>query len=331
MGKPIEVRAVRADQAGGVEVLTLGHTTVAEPGPTEVLVRVRAAGLNRADILQRRGLYPAPKGVDPHVLGLEYAGEVAKAGAQTNWTPGERVMGIVPGGAMAEQVIVSGREAMPIPANVNFEEAAAIPEAFLTAYDALFARASLVMGDVLLVHAAASGVGTAAIQLAKHSGARVLGTTRSESKVELVKSQGAEHVRVTGEADFAAFVDEHTGGAGANVILDLVGGSYVSENLRSLAVKGRWVLVGLLGGRAAELALGSVLRKRATLVGTVLRSRPAEEKAELAQAFISRALPAFATGDFRAVVGKTLAMEEIQEAHRMLEGNKTAGKIVLIW
>jgi NADPH2:quinone reductase len=328
-------RAVRITTPGGPEVLTLGEIEVADPGPGQVLVEVAAAALNRADLLQRRGLYPAPEGVPADVPGLEYAGRIAARGPGAHrFEVGDPVMGIVGGGGMATYLVAHEREVIPTPPGLAPSEAAAIPEAFLTAYDALFLQAGLKAGETALVHAVASGVGTAATQLIRWAGARVLGTSRSQEKLERCAALGLD-VGILVPRDAPAFVDavrEATDGQGAEVILDLVGGPYVPENLRAVAVLGRIVLVGVVGGTSVEVPLFNLLRKRAILRGTVLRARPLEEKIALALDFARCVVPAFGEdGPLHPVIDEVLPMTAIAEAHARMEANRTFGKLVLTW
>ena len=330
----LQARAVIIDGKGDVDVLRIGAFELREPGPDELLVEVAAAGLNRADTLQRRGYYPAPKGAPANVPGLEYAGTVASTGAGVSgWNVGDRVMGIVAGGGMASHVVVHMREAIRVPDGMPIEQAAAVPEVFLTAYDAMFVQGSLALGQVVLVHAVGSGVGTAALQLARASGARVLGTSRTQDKLDRCKALGLADTDAILVADkhFAAQVAERTQGAGADVILDTIGAAYLAENLSAIAARGTLVLVGLMGGASAELSLGTLLNKRAHVVGTVLRTRPLEEKAALAQAFARQVLPLFERAELAPVVDCVLPMSDIQEAHRRMESNQSFGKIVLRW
>ena len=324
-------RAVRIREPGDAGVLEIADLEVRAPGPGEVLVEVAAAGLNRADLLQRKGFYPAPPGVAPDVPGLEYAGTVADAGPDAGMRPGTRVMGITGGGAMATHVVVHAREAMRIPGGMSFEDAAAIPEAFLTGYDALFDLGELRAGEVVLIHAVGSGVGTAALQLALVAGATAIGTSRSEEKLERCAELGLEDGIVVDDGTFDVALKARTAGRAADVILDCVGGAYLEENVRALAPRGRLVVVGLLGGATGKLSLGALLAKRARVIGTVLRSRPLEEKAALAQAFEARMLPLFADGRLLPVVGAVLPMAEIRAAHEAMEKDATFGKIVLTW
>ncbi len=323
-------RAVVLTGKGGPEVLALAERQVRDPGPGEVLVEVAAAAVNRADILQRRGFYPAPPGAPPDIPGLEYAGTVAAVGEGVALArPGDRVMGIVGGGAMCTHVVVHERELLPVPASMDLERAAGIPEVFLTAFDALFVQGGLVMGRTALVHAVGSGVGTAALQLAIVAGARVIGTSRTAEKLERCRALGLEHgIQVEGGA-FAEKIAAIAGGA--DVILDTVGAAYLEENVRALALRGRIVVVGLLGGATGTLLLGPLLGKRGTVVGTVLRSRPLEEKAALARRFAGEVVPLFEAGRLVPVVNRVMPMSEIAEAHAYMESNDSFGKIVVAW
>lgn len=325
-------RAVFIRGKGGVEVLDIAPFAPREPGPGELLVEVGAAALNRADVLQRKGFYPAPPGVPADIPGLEYAGTVVATGPGVlGFARGDRVMGIVGGGAMATHVIVHEREAIPVPEGMSLADAAAVPEVFLTAYDALFVQAGLRAGETVLLHAVGSGVGTAALQLALAAGARPIGTSRTAEKLERCRPLGLVDGVVVEEGKFAEKVKALTGGAGADVILDTVGAAYLGENVRAVASKGRVVVVGLLGGAKAELPLGLLLDRRARVIGTVLRSRPLEEKAALAREFARLVVPLFASGRLRPVVDAVLPMDEVREAHLRMEQNVTFGKVVLVW
>jgi putative PIG3 family NAD(P)H quinone oxidoreductase len=328
----VTVRALRIAGAGGPEVLVLGETSVPAPGPREVRVRVEAAGVNRADLLQRRGLYPAPPGAPPDIPGLEYAGVVIERGdGALRHVVGARVMGIVAGGAMAEELVVHEDEAIPVPDGLALVEAAAIPEVFITAWDAMFRQAAVGSGSVVLIHAAASGVGTAAVQLARRAGAIPIGTGRSAAKLAQVTQLEAALVVEREPPSFAEEVRARSGGRGADVILDGVGGAYLGENVRALALRGTLVVIGLLGGARAELALGELLTKRATVRGTVLRSRSRQEKIELARAFEAEVLPGLVHGELRPQVERVMPMQQAPAAHALLEANAVVGKIVLRW
>lgn len=326
------MRAVRIMQPGGPDVLRVGEVDRPEPGPGQVRVRVRAAGVNRADLLQRRGLYPAPPGWPADVPGLEFAGEVDALGEPVaERRLGDRVMGLMGGGGYAEHVVVHEREAIPVPDALSWEEAAAVPEVFVTAHDALFTRGRLAAGETVLVHAVGSGVGTAALQLAKAAGARVLGTSRTRRKLDRAAELGLDVAIDAGAEDFADAVLDATGGRGVDLILDLVGGGYLPRNLASLAILGRIVVVGLTAGAFSEIDLGVVLRKRLTMVGTSLRTRSLEEKIAAVQAFSRDALPLLADGRIRPVLDATIPMADAAQAHRRMEANQNFGKIVLVW
>jgi putative PIG3 family NAD(P)H quinone oxidoreductase len=318
--------------AGGPEILEIGETTRPEPSRNEIRVRVAASALNRADVSQRLGRYPAPQGFPQHIPGLEFAGSVDSVDpAVTIFKPGDRVMGITGGGAHAEYLVVHEREAMPIPEVLTFEEAAAVPEVFLTAYDAVIEQMRAAAGESLLIHAAGSGVGTAAIQVAAVSGIRTIGTSRSPEKLEKARSLGLSDSVVAKGDDWPSRIRELTLAHGVDAILDLVGGAYLAGNLESLAVKGRMISVGLTAGARAELDMSVVMRKRLTIIGTVLRSRPIEEKIALNQRFISRMLPLFQRGRLKPVVDSVHDFAGIRAAHTLMESNRTFGKIVLRW
>lgn len=327
----IDARAVRIREHGGPEVLEIGRLEVRDAGAGEIRVSVAAAGLNRADTLQRRGHYPAPPGVAPDVPGLEFAGEVEQVGAGvTEWKVGDRVMGIVPGAGMATHVVTPAREALRVPSKLSLTDAAAVPEAFLTAFDALFELGGLRQGELALIHSVASGVGTAAIQLCRAAGARSAGTSRTADKLARCQELGLDHALHTPDGRFAAELDKLTGG-GADVILDTVGAAYLGENVRALATRGRLIVIGLLGGVKAEFPLGALLPKRARVEGSVLRSRAPEEKAALAQSFAKHVLAGFDTGMYRPVIDATLPMADIAEAHARMDRNETFGKLVMAW
>lgn len=324
------MRALVIREAGGPEVLEVQERPAPEPSAGMVRVRVAFAGLNRADLLQRMGVYPAPPGVPADIPGLEYAGVIDAVGpGVSRWSPGDRVMGLVSGGACAEQLVVHEREAVAIPAALSLEEAAAIPEAFVTAYDAIVVRGRLGAGDRLLVHAAGSGVGSAAVQLGRALGARVIGTSRTAAKLERCRELGLDEGVTSADGKFAAAVRELTGGEGVDVVLDLVGGAYVPESLRACALRARVVLVGLTAGREATLDLGLVLRQRLEIIGTVLRSRPIEEKIEAAHLLARRIVPLLVSGRVRGLVERTFPLAEAAEAHRYLASDVSFGKVLL--
>lgn len=325
-----EMRAVQIGEPGSPDVLRLGSERIPEPGRDDLRVRVHAAGVNRADLLQRRGLYPPPPGWPQSIPGLEYAGEVESVGAAVSlWKPGDRVMGLVGGGGYAEYVVTSEREAIPIPPALSYEEAAAIPEVFITAHDALFSQLGLGLGERLLIHAVGSGVGTAALQLARLAGATVIGTSRSGWKLERAVKLGLDVAIDTSKADFAEALAKETDGHGIDVVLDLVGGPYLEGNLASLAPRGRMIVVGLTAGRRADIDLGTLLRKRLLIVGTSLRARPIEEKIAATQAFQRGVLPLLSAGRVRPIVDEVFPLEDAAEAHRRMEANANFGKLVL--
>jgi NADPH2:quinone reductase len=327
-----QARAVRIKGAGGPEVLALETLEVRDPGPTEVLVEVVAAGLNRADCLQRKGVYPAPAGTVADVPGLEYAGRVAKVGSEVRARKvGDAVMAIAAGGSFASHIIAHERELIPVPANIDLVQAAAIPEVFMTAYDALFVQGGIGMGQYALVHAIGSGIGTAALQLLTAAGAFTIGTSRKADKLERLKAFGLEHSIHTAEPAFAERVKAISGGRLAQVVLDTIGASYLAENIKAVAVGGTIITIGMLGGARAELPLGLLVGKRATLKGSVLRSRPLEEKVALVRAFSEAVLPLFAQGRLRPVVEDVMPMTDVQRAHTRMESDELFGKLVLTW
>ena len=303
----------------------------APPAENQVLVRVRCAGLNRADLLQARGLYPPPPGYSPNVPGLEFAGEVAGVGdGVKNWSEGDRVFGITAGEAQAEYLLIDESLLTRIPETLTFPQAAAIPEAFITAHDALFTLAGLKSGESLLIHAVGSGVGLAALQLAKAAGATVIGTSRTEDKLAKCERFGLDAGISTAEGiDFVNLVREKTQGKGVDVILDLVGAAYFEQNLNCLTLKGRIVLVGLTSGRSALFDLGTALQKRAKIIGTVLRTRALEEKAEATREFSRFVVPLIEAGTITPNLDRTFAFQDVAVAYKYLESNQSFGKVVL--
>jgi putative PIG3 family NAD(P)H quinone oxidoreductase len=323
------MQAVLVPAPGGPEVLTLGDAPDPEPGPGELLVQVRAAGVNRADVLQRMGRYPPPPGASP-ILGLELSGAVVKAGPDTSrFTTGERIMALVTGGAYAALAVVPEAAALPVFRGLDDVQAAAIPEAFLTAWLNLFDLGALHPGETVLVHAGASGVGSAAIQLAREAEARVITTVGSEAKAALCRDLGAAVVLDRRRDDIPRAVKDATGGAGADLVLDVAGAPAWAGNLELLKRYGRLVLIGFLGGSRGDLDLGPVLRKGLTVRGTTLRGTALADKARIVQAFAAFAGPRFADGRLRAVVDRAIPWAEAAEAHRVMEANANAGKIVL--
>jgi putative PIG3 family NAD(P)H quinone oxidoreductase len=343
------MRAVVYTGAGDTGVIQLREVPTPEPDAGQMRVRVHASGLNRADVYQRRGHYPAPPGWPADIPGIEYAGEVDLPGeGVTRWKKGDHVMGLVGGGAQAEFVVVHQDEAIAMPKGMSFTDAAAIPEAFLTAWDALVTRGRLQPGERVLIHAVGSGVGTAAIQLAKLLGAVTLGTSRQASKLERCREFGLDKGIDTSAGSFAELLPEPV-----NVILDVLGGGALADNLAVLAPRGRLVVLGHLKGARAEASLDPLLRKRLEIIGTVMRTRPLAERVVLVREFTERVLPGFERADkadkadgadsraaespsrraapLRPVVGATYPMTAIAEAHGVMERDETFGKVVLVW
>lgn len=327
------MRAVMMIGRGEPDVLVTADVEAPVPGPDQVLVEVAASGVNRADLLQRRGRYPVPPGAPENIPGLEYAGVVVECGAHVSaLSVGDRVMGIVGGGGYARYVAVNEREAIPVPAELDLIQAGAVPEAFLTAFDALVAQADLRAGESVLVHAAGSGVGTAALQLARWLGAEVYGTSRTVEKLRRARDLGLQHgISAAGPESWCDALLDLTDGRGVDVVLDLVGGPYLADNVRALGSRGRIVTVGVTGGRSAELDLRALMGKRGSITGTVLRARPLEEKAALAQNFARVTLGAVADGRLKPVVDETFPPEAAPEAHRRMEANLNFGKLLIVW
>jgi putative PIG3 family NAD(P)H quinone oxidoreductase len=324
------MRALTIARAGGPEVLEIRSVPEPSIGPEEVLVRVRASALNRADLLQRRGLYPAPPGAPSDIPGLEFAGELEACGSLVaTLQPGDRVMGIVSGGGQAEKLRIHERLCLRIPPGMSFEDAAAVPEAFLTAYDALFLRGGLRPGEVVLLHAAGSGVGTAAAAMATMAGARVVALARSADKRRRLEAMGVHRVLDPATPNVAEAIRMTSGGEGVALAIDLIGAAAWALNLDVLALRGRLVLVGTMSGAKVEADLGAIMRKRLTVVGTVLRSRPIEEKIELVQSFSRTILPLLAAGRLHPVVDRVVPLEDAAIAHEAMERNENFGKIVL--
>jgi NADPH2:quinone reductase len=327
---PDLMRAAVITRSGDPGVLAIEPRPVPRPGPGELLVRVVASAVNRADCLQRAGRYPAPPGAPPEIPGLEFAGTVAAVGhGGSRWRLGDRVTGLVGGGAHAEYLVTHERAVARVPDGLSWEAAGASAEACITAYDAL-RQAEVRPGDVVLVHAVGSGVGLAAVQLARCLGARVVGTARSEAKLEAARAVGMADGGVPGAPGWlSAAVSEWTGGRGVDVVLDLVGGDYVAEALPAMAPRGRLVVIGTLAGTAAALDLRLLLARRLVVRGTVLRSRPLEERIAVTQAYEREVLPWLASGVVRTRVDATRPLPRLAEAHALVEGNGTIGKVAI--
>jgi putative PIG3 family NAD(P)H quinone oxidoreductase len=323
------MRAVTYTTAGGPEVIAINEVPAPTAGQSQVRVRVRAAGLNRADIYQRKGGYSAPPGWPADIPGLEYAGEIESLGpGVTRWQLGDRVMGLVGGGAQAELLAVRDVEVLPMPRSLSFTNAAAIPEVFYTSYDALVTRGRLEAGERVLIHAVGSGVGTAAAQIAKHLGATVIGTSRSAAKLARAAAYGVDVGIDTSRTGLRDGV-----GGPVDLIVDVIGGPALAEHLGILAPKGRLVILGLMGGRRGEIELDQLLHRRLEIIGSVMRSRGADERAALAGELNARLLPLFEPNGgspvLRPVVDKVYPMERIVEAQGVMERNENFGKLVL--
>lgn len=322
------MRAVVLSSYGGPEVLEVVEVPDPVPGPEEVVVAVAATALNRADLLQRRGFYPGPP-MDHEVPGMELAGVVVERGDRAGaWELGDQVMGIVGGGAYAERIAVHERQLLPVPTSVPLADAAAIPEVWITAFDALVAQGGLTSGRTALVHAGASGVGTAAIQIVKAMGASVV-VTASAGKLDACRQLGADVAVDYATEDFVDAARHLTGGAGVDVVLDVIGGDYVDRNVDAVRVGGRIVQVGVMGGGVTPVNVGKLLPKRASLIGTVLRARPLEEKIAITQRFGAEVLPLFDRGLVHPVIDSRFALDDIAAAHERMEANANVGKIVV--
>jgi putative PIG3 family NAD(P)H quinone oxidoreductase len=323
------MRAVVADGAGGPEVLTIAELPDPEPGPGEVVLDVAAAGLNRADLLQRQGFYPPPPGASD-VLGMECSGTVSAVGdGVTGWDVGDEGCALLSAGAYATKVALPAGQLMPVPEGVDLVTAAALPEVACTVWSNLFMVAGLRPEETLLVHGGAGGIGTFAIQLGAALGARVFTTAGTPEKRDLVRELGAEIAIDYREEDFVEVVKEHTGGKGADVILDNMGGSYLARNVTALADKGRLVIIGMQGGTKAELDINALLRKRGAIIATALRSRPAQDKAAICASVVEHVWPLVADGSVRPMVHATLPLDRAGEAHALMESGEHSGKILL--
>jgi len=323
------MKAVVLREHGGPEVLQIEDVPSPTFGAEDILVSVAATALNRADLLQRMGLYPNPFPQGPEIPGLEFAGTVKAVGERvTAWKVGDKVMGIVSGGAYAEELALHERQAMAVPAGMSLHDAAALPEVFITAWDALVVQGGLTSGRWAMVHAGASGVGTAAIQICKAIGARII-VTCSSGKVQSCKDLGADVVVDYGSQDFVEEVHKATNGKGVDVVLDVIGGEYVERNIASLAVKGHIIQVGVMAGKPMPFNVGLLLGKRASITGTVLRARPLDEKIAITQRFVVEMLPLFDTGALKPVIDSSYSMADVAKGHEFMATNGNVGKIVI--
>lgn len=323
------MRAITLPTHGDADVLVPADVDDPVAGPGEVLVDVVATAVNRADVMQRRGLYDPPPGASPYP-GLECSGRIAELGrGVTGWAVGDEVCALLSGGGYATRVAVPAGQLLPVPAGLSLVQAAALPEVACTVWSNVFSLARLQAGEVLLVHGGTSGIGTMAVQLAARAGARVLCTVGSADKAARAVELGAERAVLYRDEDFVAVVREATAGAGADVVLDNMGAAYLSRNVEVLAVGGRLVVIGLQGGTRGELDLGALLAKRATVHATSLRARPPAEKAEIVAAVRAHVWPAVEAGEVRPVVDRVLPLDDAAQAHRVLESSVHVGKVVL--
>jgi putative PIG3 family NAD(P)H quinone oxidoreductase len=326
----VVVKAIVFESAGGPEVLTWAEVPEPEIRPTEVLIKVIASAVNRADLLQRAGHYPPPAG-SSGILGLECSGRISAVGAEVSgWQVGDEVCALLAGGGYAEQVAVPAGQVLPMPKGVDPVLAAGLPEAACTVWSNVFMGAGLQPGETLLVHGGAGGIGTTAIQLARAVGARVLATAGSPEKLELCRRLGASEAVDYRSEDFVARVAESTGGRGADVILDNMGAAYLARNIEALAVNGRLVVIGLQGGRKGELDLGALMAKQAAILSTSLRSRPVAEKSTIIAAVREHVWPLVAAGALRVVGDRRFALSDAAGAHRLVEASGHAGKVLLV-
>lgn len=326
-----EMQAIRIEKPGGPEVLSLASVPVPEPRDREVLLRVAAAGVNRPDVLQRIGKYPLPPGASP-LPGLEVSGEVAALGANASrWKIGDRVMALTHGGGYAEYCRVHESHCLPIPANLTFTMAAAVPETFFTVHYNLFMRTKLASGETLLVHGGSSGIGSTAIQLARARDASVIATAGSDEKCRFCKDLGADHAINYRTGDWQQEVARLTedSGPGVDVVLDIVAGAYAQKNLAVLAMGGRYVIIGFLQGWKAELDLRPVLAKRLTITGSLLRPQSTAEKGAIAASLEAEVLPLLETDAVKPIIHATFPLAKAAEAHALMESSRHMGKIVL--
>lgn len=322
------MKAAIITQPGGPEVLQIQEVETPEPVGDQVRVRVRAAGINRADLIQRAGFYPAPVGSPTNIPGLEFAGEIDAVGPLVRaWKPGQRVMGLAGGGAQAEYILAQEGLLVEIPENLDFTQAAGVPEVFMTAHDALFTQAGLRMGERVLIHAIGSGVGTAALQLAKATGALTFGTSRTASKLEQARTLGLDHALPA--QNFAEEVKRLTSGQGVHVALDFVGADYLEQNMQALGNWGRVVILATMGGAQGTLPIGLLMSKRLSVKGVTLRTRTLEEKLAVTRSFATSVLPLLASGKVRPIIERVYPLAEIGAAHVAMGENRNFGKLIV--
>ena len=323
------MQAITIPAPGGPGVLTLAEVPDPFPGPGEVLIDIAAAGLNRADLLQRQGLYPPPPGAPPYP-GMECSGTISAVGeGVTGWRPGDEVCALLGGGGYAEKVAVAAGQVLPVPDGIGLIEAAALPEAACTVHSNVVAAGRLAAGETLLVHGGASGIGTFAIQLGRALGVTVACTAGTQDKLSRCRALGAALAISYRDEDFVAALGEFTGGRGADVILDVMGASYLTRNLAALASNGRLVIIGMQGGTKAEIDLGALLRKRASVIATTLRARPEQEKAAIVAAVREQVWPLVKAGQIQPVIDTVLPLAEAGGAHELMESGSHTGKILL--
>ena len=322
------MRAVVITRPGGPEVLEVQEVEAPEPIGDYVRVRVRASGVNRADLLQRAGAYPAPAGSPSNIPGLEFAGEVDAVGPLVRaWKPGQRVMGLAGGGGQAQYILVHEGLLVEIPDNLDFVQAAGVPEVFMTAHDALFTQAGLQMGERVLIHAAGSGVGTAAIQLAHATGATTFGTSRTPGKLERARELSMDFG--LSDRNVAAEVNRLTNNGGVHVVLDFIGAPYLEQNLEALTTWGRLIFLATMGGVQANVNLGMLMSKRISMRGCTLRTRTLEEKLTVTRRFATSVLPLLVSGKVKPIIEQVYAMEEVGAAHKVMGENKNFGKLIV--
>lgn len=323
------MKAIVFDTPGAEDVLQIGDAPSPSLGPEEIRIRVRATAVNRADLLQRQGMYPPPPGASP-LLGLECAGEVAEVGASVHgWRVGERAMALLPGGGYAAEAVVHYGSAMHVPDVLSNEEAGAFPEVFLTAFSNLFMLGEIKTGGAALIHGGGSGVGTASIRLLREAGVTAIVTAGSDEKCQRCRDLGADVAINYRAGDFAPAVRAATGGRGVDVVLDSIGGKYFAANLECLAVDGRLVIIGLIGGAKSEINLAALLMRRQRVIGSALRSRPVADKAEIVRRFVARFGDAVAAGRIKPVIDRVLPLAQAAEAHRIVQSSVHFGKVVL--